>query len=97
MNDFEKPRAIEAIKQTKACYFLFLNTRILREFLRDFAVDAAMDMLVESQDGSGLVQGNRQIAEFILNSGGWNYYRASRTHAGNRTRLADEDAWNLGR
>lgn len=60
--------AIEAIKQTKAKYFRCLDTKDLDNFSSVFAVDATMDMRGESQDGSGLVQGNRQIAEFILNS-----------------------------
>lgn len=68
MNDIERMLAIEVIKQTKARYFRFLDTKDLDNFSAVFAPDATMDMRSESQDGSGLVQGNRQIAVFVLNS-----------------------------
>jgi hypothetical protein len=68
MNDIERMLAVEAIKQTKARYFRFLDTKDLENFCSVFAADATMDMRGETADGSGLVKGNRQIAEFILNS-----------------------------
>jgi hypothetical protein len=68
MNDIERLLTTEAIKQTKARYFRFLDTKDLERFSDVFAPDATMDMRGESQDGSGLVQGRRQIAEFVLNS-----------------------------
>lgn len=68
MNDVERLLAAEAIKQTKARYFRYLDTKNREVFSTVFAVDATMDMRGESQDGSALVHGNRNIAEFILNS-----------------------------
>lgn len=68
MNDVERSVAAEAIRQTKARYFRYLDTKNRDAFSAVFAADATMDMRGESQDGSGLVHGNRNIAEFILDS-----------------------------
>ena len=68
MNDTQRLLAIQAIKTTKSRYFRFLDTKQIDGLATVFAPDAEMDMRGESQDGSGLVHGNRQIAEFILGS-----------------------------
>lgn len=61
MNDIERMLAVEAIKQTKARYFRFLDTKDFEGFADVFAADAIMD-------NSGVVHGSRKIAEFVLNS-----------------------------
>lgn len=68
MNNIDRLVATEQIKQTKARYFRFLDTKNLQGLSSVFAENAEMDMRAESNDGTGLVVGNRTIADFILGS-----------------------------
>jgi hypothetical protein len=68
MNDVQRLLAIEAIKNTKARYFRCLDNKDAEGYAAVFAPDAQIDMRGESQDGSGLVVGNRNIAAYVLNS-----------------------------
>ena len=61
---------IEAIKQTKARYFRFMDTKQWDAFAQVFAEDASMDMSGELErngvDGAaGMVSGRTNIAEFV--------------------------------
>ncbi|HEY3700203.1 MAG TPA: nuclear transport factor 2 family protein, partial [Spongiibacteraceae bacterium] len=48
MNDVERLLAIESIKQTKARYFRFLDTKDWVGFASVFTTDAQMDMREET-------------------------------------------------
>ena len=65
MDDIERLVAIEAIKQTKARYYRAMDTKDWDLFAAVFAPDAQMDMRGESRDGSGLVDGNTAIADYV--------------------------------
>jgi hypothetical protein len=65
MTDLERLLAIEAIKQLKACYFRFMDTKDWDSLPTVFAPDAQMDMRGETGDGSGLIDGGPQIAAFM--------------------------------
>ena len=65
MNDIERLLAIEAIKQTKARYFRFMDTKDWASFATVFAPDAQMDMREENQADDSLITGNEAIANFV--------------------------------
>jgi hypothetical protein len=68
MNDIERLLAIESIKQTKARYFRFMDTKDWSNFATVFAPDAQMDMREESEGDDNLIAGNETIANFVR---GW--------------------------
>jgi hypothetical protein len=68
MNDNEKLHAIENIKQLKARYFRFMDTKDWANLETVFAPDAVMDMRGETHDESGLVSGGRNVAAFMRQS-----------------------------
>lgn len=68
MDHIERLAAIEAIKTTKSRYFRFLDTKDIDGLTSVFSANAKMDMSEESQGHTGLVEGARAIAEFILGS-----------------------------
>ena len=68
MNDIERLLAIESIKQTKARYFRFMDTKDWVALPTVFAPDAQMDMRGETGDDSGLVTGAANIAAFMRSS-----------------------------
>lgn len=65
MNDIERLLAIEAIKQLKARYFRFMDTKDWNALPSVFAPDAQMDMRGETGDDSGLISGGANIAAFM--------------------------------
>jgi hypothetical protein len=68
MNDIQRLLAIEAIKQLKARYFRFMDTKDWAALPSVFAPDAQMDMRGETGDGSGLITGAANIAAFMRSS-----------------------------
>ncbi|HSB95828.1 MAG TPA: nuclear transport factor 2 family protein [Spongiibacteraceae bacterium] len=68
MNDTERLLAIESIKQTKARYFRFMDTKDWAALPTVFAADAQMDMRGETGDDSGLITGAENIAAFMRSS-----------------------------
>jgi len=67
MNDLERLVAIEDIKQLKARYYRFLDTKQWDDFETVFTEDAVMDVrnpdrIVETDEG--LYRGNRVIRQF---------------------------------
>lgn len=68
MNDMGELIAIEAIKQLKARYFRFMDTKDWAALATVFAPTAQMDMRGETSDGSGLISGAANIAAFIRSS-----------------------------
>lgn len=60
--------AIESIKQLKARYFRFMDTKNWQELPTVFAPDAVMDMRGETADDSGLISGADNIAAFMRQS-----------------------------
>jgi len=69
-NPADTAAAIEAIKQTKARYFRFMDTKQWDDFAEVFAEDAVMDMSGELErngvDGSaGIVHGRSNIKNFV--------------------------------
>lgn len=65
MTDLERLLAIEAIRQLKARYFRFMDTKDWSALPTVFAPDAQMDMRGETGDDSGLIDGGPQIAAFM--------------------------------
>ena len=65
MNDIERLLAIEAIKQLKARYFRFMDTKDWSSLPTVFAPDAQMDMRGETGDDSGLITGGVNVAAFM--------------------------------
>jgi hypothetical protein len=65
MNDIERLLAIESIKQTKARYFRFMDTKDWDSLPTVFAPDAQMDMRGETGDESGLISGGNNVAAFM--------------------------------
>jgi ketosteroid isomerase-like protein len=65
VNDIEHLLAIESIKQTKARYFRFMDTKDWAALPSVFAPDAQMDMRGETGDESGLISGAANIAAFM--------------------------------
>lgn len=68
MNDIERLLAVEAIKQTKARYFRFMDTKDWSALPTVFAPDAQMDMRGETGDDSGLITGAANVAAFMRTS-----------------------------
>lgn len=68
MNDLERLLAIESIKQTKARYFRFLDTKNWIGFASVFAADAQMDMREETRDENNVINGNQSIADYASKS-----------------------------
>jgi SnoaL-like protein len=67
-NTIEQLIAIEAIKQLKARYFRFMDTKDWTALPTVFAPDAQMDMRGETGDESGLIIGAANIAAFMRSS-----------------------------
>lgn len=65
MNDSDRLLAIENIKQLKARYFRFMDTKDWANLETVFTDDAEMDMRGETNDESGLVRGGRNVAAFM--------------------------------
>lgn len=65
VDDIERLLAIEAIRQTKARYFRFMDTKDWGALPSVFAPDAQMDMRGETGDDSGLISGAVNIAAFM--------------------------------
>lgn len=67
MDQVQRLEAIEEIKQLKAQYFRFLDTKDWDRFADVFASDARMDMSAEVRGGpdDGVTTGNRDIAAFV--------------------------------
>jgi hypothetical protein len=68
MNDIERLSAIESIKQLKARYFRFMDTKDWANLETLFSADAVMDMRTEVGNESGLVQGGHNVAAFMRQS-----------------------------
>jgi hypothetical protein len=60
--------AIESIKQTKARYFRFLDTKDWVGFASVFTTDAQMDMREETRDENNVINGNQNIANYASQS-----------------------------
>lgn len=56
---------IEAIKQLKARYFRFLDTKQWDDFARVFSEEAEIDVTDDVGEEGGHVQGRQNIADFI--------------------------------
>lgn len=65
MNDIERLIALDAIKQLKARYFRFMDTKNWNALPTVFAPDAQMDMRGETGDDSGLITGGANVAAFM--------------------------------
>jgi hypothetical protein len=68
MSEIAELTAVAAIKQLKARYFRFMDTKDWQALPTVFAVDAVMDMRGETGDGSGLINGAANIAAFMRSS-----------------------------
>jgi hypothetical protein len=68
MNDLERLIAVEAIKQTKARYFRFLDTKDWAGYTSVFTTDAQMDMREETRDENNVINGNQNIADYASKS-----------------------------
>jgi len=68
MNEAAQVLAIEAIKQLKARYFRFMDTKDWAALPTVFAPTAQMDMRGETGDDSGLISGAANIAAFMRSS-----------------------------
>ena len=68
MEPVEHLVAIEAIKQLKARYFRYMDTKDWNAFEALFAVDAVMDVSGEmqgAQSGDGIIRGRGNIMNFV--------------------------------
>ena len=68
MDDLQRLLAIEQIKQLKARYFRFMDSKDWTALETVFAPDAVMDMRAEMHDGSGddgLVRGAANVVAFM--------------------------------
>ena len=78
---------IEAIKQLKARYFRFLDTKQWDDFARVFSEEAEIDVTDDVGDEEGHVQGRQNIADFIRQAVG----EAQTVHHGHMPEIQIQD------